>query len=140
MSAREEFARGEEARKANDLADAQTHYNAVLNNPRADAQTTQKAQQQLAAVTVAQKTDSSDGKSAYKQAVDEYRKGLWKQARADFDQRPAIGLQRRIPSGQPRGISPQDGSMANRNMSRRIKKRMAALHMSRAGRNIEPAI
>jgi general secretion pathway protein D len=90
-SARAELARGEEARKANNLAEAQTHYNAVLDNPRADSQTVQKAQQQLAVVLAGQKSDSSDGKSAYKQAVDEYRKGLWKQARADFTRAEQLG-------------------------------------------------
>jgi len=90
-SAREEFARGEESRKANNLADAQSHYNAVINNPRADDDTVQKARQQLAIVQVAQTSDSSDGKTAYKQAVDEYRKGLWKQARADFTRAQQLG-------------------------------------------------
>jgi Flp pilus assembly secretin CpaC len=91
-SAREEFARGEEARKANNFADAQTHYSAVLDNPRADSETVQKAQQQLAVVLAAQKSDSSAGKTAYKQAVDEYRKGLWKQARADFERAQQLGF------------------------------------------------
>ncbi|MGD0464905.1 MAG: hypothetical protein ABSB74_20665 [Tepidisphaeraceae bacterium] len=90
-SARAEFARGEEARRANNLAEAQTHYNAVLDNPRADAQTVQKAQQQLALVQAAQKSESSDGKTAYKQAVEEYRKGLWKQARVDFMRAEQLG-------------------------------------------------
>jgi general secretion pathway protein D len=90
-SAREEFARGEEARKANNFADAQTHYSAVLDNPRADNETVQKAQQQLAVVLAAQKSDSSAGKTAYKQAVDEYRKGMWKQARVDFVRAQQLG-------------------------------------------------
>ena len=34
-AARAELARGDEARKANDLADAESHYQAVLSNPRA---------------------------------------------------------------------------------------------------------
>ena len=51
---------------------------------RADAQSRQSAQQQLTQLASDQKAESADGKLAYKQAVDEYRKGLWKQARADF--------------------------------------------------------
>jgi general secretion pathway protein D len=90
-SAREELARGEESRKANNLADAQMHYNAVLDNPRADSDMVQRARQQLAVVQAAQTSDSSDGKTAYKQAVDEYRKGLWKQARADFTRAQQLG-------------------------------------------------
>jgi type II secretory pathway component GspD/PulD (secretin) len=83
-SARAELIRGDEARKANHFADAQMHYNAVLTNPRADAQTRQAAQQNASAIASAASAETGDGKAAYQRAVDEYRKGLWKQARADF--------------------------------------------------------
>jgi general secretion pathway protein D len=83
-SAREEFVLGEEARKANNLPEAQTHYNAVLSNSYVDADTRDKATRQLDLVRSAQKADATDGKAAYKQAVSEYRKGLWNQAKADF--------------------------------------------------------
>jgi type II secretory pathway component GspD/PulD (secretin) len=82
--ARAELINGDEARKANHIVDAEQHYNAVLNNPRADAQSRQSAQAQLAQLADSQKSESADGKAAYRQAVDEYRKGLWKQSRADF--------------------------------------------------------
>ena len=78
-------------RKANHVADAEQYYNAVLNNPRADAQSRQSAQQQVAQLVAGEKAESADGKAAYKQAVDEYRKGLWQQARADFVSAQQLG-------------------------------------------------
>jgi general secretion pathway protein D len=90
--ARTELARGDESRKANQIADAQGHYNAVLNNPRADAATRQAAQQQLAHLAATQATVSPDGKAAYRQAVSEYRSGLWRQARADFLKAQQLGF------------------------------------------------
>jgi general secretion pathway protein D len=89
--ARAELARGDESRKANQIADAQGHYNAVLSNPRADAGTRQAAQQELAHLATLQANVSPDGKAAYKQAVDEYRTGLWRQARADFLKAQQLG-------------------------------------------------
>ncbi|MGD0770066.1 MAG: hypothetical protein ABSB42_17920 [Tepidisphaeraceae bacterium] len=90
--ARAELARGDEARKANQIPDAQGHYNAVLSNPRADAGTRQAAQQELANLAASQANVSPDGKAAYRQAVDEYRKGLWQQARADFLKAQQLGF------------------------------------------------
>jgi type II secretory pathway component GspD/PulD (secretin) len=89
--ARGELLQGDEARKANHLLDAEQDYNAVLSNPRADAQSRQSAQQQLGQLATDQKAESADGKAAYQQAVDEYRKGLWKQARADFTTAKQLG-------------------------------------------------
>jgi general secretion pathway protein D len=90
--ARTELARGDESRKANHIADAQAHYNAVLNNPRADAGTRQAAQQELSHLAVTQANVSPDGKAAYRQAVSEYRSGLWQQARADFLKAQQLGF------------------------------------------------
>jgi len=90
-SARAELIRGDESRKSNRIADAELHYGAVLSNQRADAETRQSAQQQLTALTTAEKSESADGKAAYQQAVEEYRKGLWKQARADFESAQQLG-------------------------------------------------
>jgi len=83
-AAQTELIAGDDARKANHIVDAEQHYNAVLDNPRADAQTRQSAQQQLQQLLLAEKVESTEGKSAYTRAVTEYRKGLWQQARADF--------------------------------------------------------
>jgi general secretion pathway protein D len=90
--ARAELARGDEARKANRMADAQGHYNAVLSNPRADAGTRLAAQQELAHLVASQAKAPPDGKAVYRQAVDEYRKGLWQQARADFVKAQQLGF------------------------------------------------
>ena len=49
------------------------------------------AQDQLTAMQAASKGNSADGKAAYRQAVDEYRKGLWQQARADFNSAQQLG-------------------------------------------------
>jgi type II secretory pathway component GspD/PulD (secretin) len=89
--AREELSLGDDARKADRLLDAQQDYNAVLGDPRADAQSRQSAQDQLAEIAAQSKSESSAGKAAYQQAVNEYRKGLWKQARADFGTAQQLG-------------------------------------------------
>ena len=107
-AAREELLLGEEARKANNPAEAEHALQRGAQQPaHADAEIREKAQQQLAVVQAVAEGRSTDGKATYKQAVNEYRKGLWNQARADFIQRAAIRLYRRFPRGQPGGISPK---------------------------------
>jgi len=90
-AARAEMAQGDEARKANQLTDASQHYQAVLSNPHADADTQKMAQQRLSQVQATQTANSGEGQAAYKQAVDEYRKGLWQQARQDFVRAQELG-------------------------------------------------
>jgi Flp pilus assembly secretin CpaC len=90
-SAKAEFARGEDARKSGQLLEAEGYYNSVLNNPRADEATREKAQQELTAVQTTQKLANSDGKVAYDRGVDEYKRGLWQQARTDFTTAQAAG-------------------------------------------------
>ena len=85
--ARAELARGDQARKANRIAEAQGHYNAVLSNPRADAATRQAAQQELARLKASQPNVSPDGKAAYvscigSNQVDEIDPLTWKVSRS----------------------------------------------------------
>jgi hypothetical protein len=90
-AARAELAQGDEARKANQLSDATQHYQAALGNPHVDADTQKIAQQRLSQVQATQTANSGEGQAAYKQAVDEYRKGLWQQARQDFVRAQDLG-------------------------------------------------
>jgi general secretion pathway protein D len=90
-AARDEFQRGEDARKANRMMEAMDHYQAVLNNSRADAGTVKKAQEQLALVQAAQKNAQGTAKAAYDQGVNEFNKGLWDQARTDFTTAQNLG-------------------------------------------------
>jgi general secretion pathway protein D len=90
-AARAEFQLGEEARKANRMVEAEGHYKAVVTNPSADAGTLDKAKSQLALVAAGEKNNQNSAKDTYARAVEEYKKGEWKTARADFTDAQQMG-------------------------------------------------
>ena len=91
QNARIEFARGEDARKADRIADAVSYYKAALNGPRVDADTRRAAQNQLDLIQGSQKLAQGEAKAAYNSGVEEYKKAQFGQARVDFVKAQQLG-------------------------------------------------
>ncbi len=106
--ARTELLQGDEARKANHLLDAEQDYNAVLSNPRRCSEPPERPAAAHAAC-VRPEGRISRRQIGLQAGGGRIPQGALETSPRRFHDRPAIGIHRRIPPGQPLGISPEDG-------------------------------